>query len=155
LLPLLTVPNYYPDTNGDGYLTPNDVLVVINALNEQVAAEGESSSTFVTISAATADPSGAASQPAAPALYAGALRSFSSSNRDRFPLQEATDDVASGELPATQLLVLPASGENDNRHGARDRVLASSTMELTELEAALDAIAADLATNSGGDPNGQ
>ncbi len=61
----------------------------------------------------------------------------------------ATDDVASGELPATQLLAFPALGKNDNRHAARDFVLANSTKELTELEAVLDSLAADLATIGG------
>ena len=69
--------------------------------------------------------------------------------------KDATDNVASSELPATQMLLLPTAGDNDNRPAAHDLVLAKSSEELTELEAVLDAIADDLAANGVGNLNDQ
>lgn len=155
MLPLPARPENYTDVNGDGKLTAIDALLVINALALPVAANGESASSLVNVSATAADPSGAASQTPAPALYVGALTSFSSSDRYRFQMQAETDVDAWSEPSATKPRELPASEENDNRHAARDLVLANSTEELTEIDVALDAFAADLATAGGLNLNGR
>jgi hypothetical protein len=108
--------NRFFDVNGDGFLTPNDVLVLVNLLNRQASAEGEWAASGVV---------SLASRVAAPTSDAEA----SESGRGA----EVTDD----QLP-------PAVGLSPRAVPQTDRAARSADEELTDLETALEEIAADV-----------
>ena len=129
------------DTNGDGFLTPADVLIVINFLNSDVFGEGEGP-------VATGEGEGLATSQAifSPGFHEIRLPGDAVTDADILSAGQGIHQGGDSETTANQLLVGFAVAQYGDSRGSDQADSLASVGTVTSLEDALDDIVDDLAS---------